>query len=92
MPHGVVHLLESVDIQEQKSDVTVRLLGDGNDLIYPCVERAAIGKSGERVMVGEEKNVLFCHFEVGDVEDEPVQARDDAGLPVFDPLNGAVVQ
>jgi hypothetical protein len=59
MPEQVVHLLEPIEIETQHAETARRGQRRLNLLVELLVEAAAVGDAGERVVVGEEADVLL---------------------------------
>ena len=69
MPEKVVHLLEPVEVEQQKRKMPAlsAAVHRGNFRFEPAGEAAAIGKPGKRIEVSEAKDILFRLLAFADI-------------------------
>ena len=68
MTKGVIHILEAVQVEEQKTDATAILCGLVESLVEPLLKESAVRQARERIVIGDPPKLRLRHFSVCDVE------------------------
>src|SRR6185503_8627222 len=72
---GIVHLLEAVEVDEQRREAVTAPARALDRLVERRPEARAVGQSGERVAVGERSDVLAREHLLRDVAPDPAVAE-----------------
>ena len=77
VPEGVVDLLEAVEVEHEHGQHAVRARRPGEGLVEAVAEQGAVGETGQSVVEGLARQLLFQADALGDVtrvEDDPANA------------------